>query len=148
MPEASPSALVVVIRTPPALVTVPVIERPAVESAMSKSYWVAPTSPTLEMPRLSNLFPLLVSTTEPPMAVVAVPSVSAFALTVVAMACKILPVIRPIVAVSSPKISVPLGTMMLGSVKLLVPRTVIAVVVLLRVLSVPLSVMLPEAVPS
>ena len=82
------------------------------------------------------------------MPLVADPSVIAFALTVVALACEILPVIRPTVAVSSPRIRVPLGTTMLGSVRLLVPRMMIAVVVLLSVLSVPLSVMLPEAVPS
>ena len=49
---------------------------------------------------------------------------------------------------SSPRISVPLGAMMPGSVKLLVPRMVSAVVVLLSVLSEPFSVMTPDAVPS
>ena len=92
-PEASPLAFVVVIRTPPALVIAPVIERPAVESAISRSYCVALTSPTLAMPRLSNLLPELVRTTEPPIAFVADPIDSAFALMVVALACEILPVI-------------------------------------------------------
>ena len=147
-PEASPPVFVVVIRTPPALVIAPVIERPAVESAISRSYWVAPTSPTLEMPRLSNLLPELVRTTEPPMPLVAEPRVSALALMVVVLACEIFPVIRPIVAVSSPMMSVPLGTMMLGSVKLLVPRIVTALVVLLSVFTVPLRVIVPDSVPS
>ena len=126
----------------------PVIERPAVESAISRSYCVAPTSPTLEMPRFSNLLPALVRTTEPPIPLVAEPSVSVLAFTLVPFACEILPVIRPTVAVLSPRISVPLGTTILGSVRLLVPRIVTAVAVLLSVFTVPFRVIVPDAVPS
>ena len=100
-------------------------------------------SPTEIAPSWKILLPVLASTAElPPVTLRVLISTEVVALWVIA------PVMAPMVGVLSPSTRPPLGALMLGRARALVPRMVTALALALAVCTVPLSTMSPAAVPS